>query len=306
MDRRIGKLFPLGGPVPPELVIGRTGDIDEIHRRLREGIHTMLVGPRRIGKTTVCDAVCARLRASGTTVIDIEVPERADAAPLLRLIAERCTRASIAGVGRRVLRAAGPLVQDLLEKQGVPVDLSELSGGSHALPSRAILSLPRALARETRATVVLYLDELQRVVAYSDGEQVLRDLVDLYGGATDVVLLVDGSDERALSGMLGEPIHFGKLCDRLSLDPRIPLDVWREPLDERFERAGMRLETKAREALLAFGDGRPYATMAAARYAALVARKLDGADPAAAVGAFEARMGLDEAARHLEDDGAYG
>ena len=57
-DDRIGRLFPAGGPVPADLVIGRTGDIEEIVRRSREAIHTMLTGPRRIGKTTVCAAAC--------------------------------------------------------------------------------------------------------------------------------------------------------------------------------------------------------------------------------------------------------
>lgn len=50
----IGYLFPTGGPVPRELIIGRTGEIDEIHRRVEERIHTLLRGERRIGKTTVC------------------------------------------------------------------------------------------------------------------------------------------------------------------------------------------------------------------------------------------------------------
>lgn len=65
--------------MPADLVIGRTGDIDEILRRLREAIHTMLTGPRRIGKTTVCVAACEQLRQDGAVVIDIEVPERTDA-----------------------------------------------------------------------------------------------------------------------------------------------------------------------------------------------------------------------------------
>jgi hypothetical protein len=43
-DDRIGRLFPAGGPVPADLVIGRTGDIEEIVRRSREAIHTMLTG----------------------------------------------------------------------------------------------------------------------------------------------------------------------------------------------------------------------------------------------------------------------
>ena len=76
---RIGRLFPAGGPVPPELVIGRTGEIDEIQRRLQEAIHTLLTGPRRIGKTTVCDAACERLRKQDFKVVKVEVPERPDA-----------------------------------------------------------------------------------------------------------------------------------------------------------------------------------------------------------------------------------
>jgi hypothetical protein len=76
MDDRIGRLFPAGGPVPPDLVIGRAGDIEEIVRQSREAIHTMLTGPRRIGKTTVCSAVCERLAQEDAVVVDIEVPER--------------------------------------------------------------------------------------------------------------------------------------------------------------------------------------------------------------------------------------
>jgi hypothetical protein len=118
-------------------------------------------------------------------------------------------------------------------------------------------------------------------------------------------VLVDGSDERALDGMLGPPIHFGKLCDRLTLDPRIlPLAVWRAPLRERFAAAGMEVEPDALEMLLGYGGGRPYETMAAARYAALNARKLGSDDEVQGVGAFAAEMAIDEAERHVSDDGA--
>jgi AAA ATPase-like protein len=304
MDSRIGWLFPVGGPVPPELVIGRSGDIDEIERRLCEGLHTMLVGPRRIGKTTVCEAACERLRAGGAIVVDVEVPERPDGTTLLQLIVDRCNRVSLASARRRVLRVARPAVERLLDESGIPLDLSELGAEPGGLPSHTILSLPRSLAEATGRTVVLFLDELQRVTTYLDGEQLLHDLVDLYGGATNVVVLVDGSDERVLSGMLGAPVHFGKLCDRLSLDVTIPRDTWKAALGERFERAGMRLAALACDLLLDFGAGRPYETMTAARYAAFTARMLQGDERPAPVGEFEAQMGIDEAVRHLGDDGA--
>lgn len=301
MKGAIGWLFPVGGPVPPDLVIGRSGDIDEIERRLHEGIHTMLAGDRRIGKTTVCDAACARLRAAGAEVIAVEVPERPDASALLQQIVDQCTRVSLVASGRRVAKVVRPLVERLLAEQGIPLDLSEL-GASHAraLPSRAVLSLPKSIAAETNSRVVLFLDELQRATSYADGAELLGDLVDLYSGAVGPVVLVDGSDERVLNAMLGAPIHFGKLCDRLTLASTIPHATWLTPLRERFEAAGLAIDADALEALLAFGAGRPYETMAAARYAALSARKLGDAS----VGPFAVQMGIDEATRRLEDDGA--
>ena len=295
---RIGRLFPAGGPVPPELVIGRTGEIAEIQRRLQEAIHTMLTGPRRIGKTTVCDAVCERLRQEGFTVVKVEVPERPDAGELLQLVIDRCNRISLASETRRLTRIARPLIEDVLKTAGIPLDLSELAAEPGAMPTRDILSLPRELLEPSGKPVVLFLDELQRVVDYADGEQILGDLVDLYSGATDVVVLVDGSDERSLEGMLGPPAQFGKLADRLPLEPRIPPRVWRESLGERFAQADLTLSPEAREALVSFGEGRPYATMTAARYAALNARKLGDET----VGPFEADEGIAEARRHLEED----
>lgn len=75
MTEKIGRLFPVGSPVPPDLVIGRAGDIDELERRFGEELHTILVGARRIGKTTVCEAVCERARRSDAAVVTIEVPD---------------------------------------------------------------------------------------------------------------------------------------------------------------------------------------------------------------------------------------
>lgn len=284
--------------MPPELVIGRIGDIDELERRVGEAIHTMLTGDRRIGKTTVCDAACDRVQRAGMVIVEIEVPERPDATALLQLVVDRCSRISLAARGRRALRVARPLIEKVLRDEGIPLDLGQLGADPGALPTRTILSLPLKLAEETGQRVVFFLDELQRAVDYADGEQVLGDLVDLYSGSTDVIVLVDGSKERALEGMLGGPVQFGKLCDRLPLEPRIPTYTWRDSLPERFRQAGLELLPEALELLVVFGDGRPYATMTAARYAALNARKLGSES----VGTFEGEEGVAEARRHLDED----
>lgn len=170
--------------MPPELVIGRAGDIDELERRAREAIHTMLTGDRRIGKTTVCAAACDRVQRDGMVIVQVEVPERPDATALLQLVVDRCSRISLAARGRRALRVARPLVEKVLRDQGIPLDLGELAADPGTLPTRTILSLPSRLAEETGKRVVFFLDEAQRAVDYVDGDQVLGDLVDLYRPAS--------------------------------------------------------------------------------------------------------------------------
>jgi uncharacterized protein len=296
----IARLFPVGGPVPRDLIIGRRGDIDELTRRMREGMSTMLAAPRRIGKTTVCSAVCEDLKEEGTLVVEVDVPERPDSRTLLQLIVNACSRISLEERGRRAFAVARPLIEKLLADQGIPLDLSALGPSSSDAPARAVLSLPAELAKHRHKRALLFFDELQRVVDYADGEEFLRDLVDVYGASDHAVVLVDGSDERALDGMFGSPIHFGKLVDRLGLDPTIPLASWREPLTDRFKRLGLDLPGAPREAILAWSDGRPYPTMTACRYVAHSARKTGSA----AISDFDVQMGIDEAERHLRDDAA--
>lgn len=300
MAGQIGKLFPLGGPVPPDLMIGRVGEREELEHRLREGMSTMLVGPRRAGKTTVCEAACSTLAHDGCMIFEVEVPERADSAALLQLMVDRATRISLTDEAGAVARTLRPIVEGLLKDKGIPLDLSGLGRDARPTDARTILGLPLELARHRRKPMILFLDELQRVVNYADGNEILTDLIDLYRAFGEVVVLVDGSEERTLDGMFGEPLHFGKLVDRQRLDPRLPLTTWRSPLTARFAAAGLELPDAQREGLLAWSAGVVYPTMAAARFTAFSAQKTD----AVTITNFDLEMGLDEAQRHLDDDGA--
>lgn len=296
----LGPLFPLGGPVPSNLVIGRTGEIDEIAGRLREGMGTLVAGPRRIGKTTVCDAVCQRLGDEQVMVIKIDVPERKDSGQLLQQIVNSCTGRGALEAGKDALRILRPVAEKLLKDQGVPLDLSAITAERRDQSIRTLLGLPIAIAEAEHRRALVFFDELQRVADYDDGHAVLTDIMDLYANTASAVVLVDGSDERTLGDLLGPPIHFGKLVDRVALPSTISAATWRAPLTDRFAIAGLRLDAAQRDQIIAYGAGRPYETMAVARYTASSARKLHSDS----VTDFDVQMGIDEARRRLDDDGA--
>jgi hypothetical protein len=297
VEPRLGRLFPSGGPADPDMMIGRRADVDDLVAMLSEGVHALIAGERRIGKTTVCRAVCFTLEQQfAMRVISIEVPERSTSRELCQSLITACL-ATRPRRGRTLLKAATPLVEQFLADRGIPLDLSSLGSAAPPETRRAVLELPRLIAT-SGARVVLFFDELQRVADYDDGPELLHDLADLYSGQDAAVVLVDGSHQRTFDALLGTTDGLGKLVHRRELAATIARAEWSGGLTERFRQAGHPIQAPALEELLDFGAEQPYPTMTAARFAALTAHRLGGeTDP------FCARDGIGAAERQLKDDG---
>ena len=62
-----GRLFPTDSPLPAGRLIGRADDIAEVAARLEAGTHLIVAGPRRTGKTSVCEAALRGWRAAAPT-----------------------------------------------------------------------------------------------------------------------------------------------------------------------------------------------------------------------------------------------
>jgi AAA+ ATPase superfamily predicted ATPase len=283
-------------------MIGREDEVARVVRQVSQGVSTLVTGPRRIGKTTVCDEVCRQLDEDHhALIVRIDVPERVggDATALLQLIVDACAALRIPDA-RGMLQVLRPTIEKWLREEGIPMDLSSV-GRRAPLTMREVVGLPLRVAREQGQRVLLFFDELQRAVDYADGHDVLTDVRDIYSAARDqAVVLVDGSDERAIKRLLDDPYNFGKLVSRYDLPTTIAAYLWQDPLVERFAEIGKKLADDQRDAIIDFGAGRPYDTMAAARYIALAAAHHEED----AVSAFDVALGLDHARQHLQDDDA--
>ena len=65
MRQASGDLFPTDVPIPASQLIGRGDDVREVATALENGTNLILAGPRRTGKTSVCDAALGRVERSG-------------------------------------------------------------------------------------------------------------------------------------------------------------------------------------------------------------------------------------------------
>ena len=122
--QRSSDLFPTDQPIPASQMIGREIDVREITTALAAGSNLVVAGPRRTGKTSVCDAAVGRLvgREFYAVTVDLfriastaEFAETLVAATLsnrsaLRRVVHQTRRAGRIG-GRRASHLGGPEVE---------------------------------------------------------------------------------------------------------------------------------------------------------------------------------------------------
>lgn len=298
-NKRLGsaELFPTDAPIPPEAMIGRQEDVDDVARALIGGANVVVAGPRRTGKTSVCDAALALCAHERCYTASVDLFRLADAAELaetltLRLLANRpVLRRALAGAavaGGRVREALSTTVayrarQDL----GEDVELALTVSAARKDPQRALAvawELAERIAAADDRRLVLFLDEFQEVASglYGDADVVTRQMRAIFQRSPHVSVLFAGSIEHVMRDLFAPSdralSQFGGLHD---LRP-IGEQEWRSGLRARLALDRCTIGDSALERLLDAGEGHPRATMLIAAQAHATAiedltRELDDA-----------------------------
>ena len=84
--QRSADLFPTDQPVPASQLIGRRTDVREVSAALLSGGNVIIAGPRRTGKTSVCDAALTEVHRQGCYVIAVDLFRIASASELAEVL----------------------------------------------------------------------------------------------------------------------------------------------------------------------------------------------------------------------------
>ena len=284
-NKRIGsgELFPTDTPILAERMIGRDDEVAAIARSLQGAGNLIIAGPRRTGKTSVCDAALGQLADGGCYVAAVDLFRLADTADfaeqlVLSTIANRGSLKRLAHKARRAGRAladAAALTATVRARAelGEELDLAFRPGLAGQDPDRYLtyaLELPQRIASADGRRLVVFFDEFQEVAAprrpFGDPDRLTKRMRAIFQRSPDVSFLFAGSmehlmrdlfvpTERALS-------QFGSFYP-LSL---IPPESWREGITERLTEDGCTIAPDALERLLLAGEGHPRVTMLIARW----------------------------------------
>jgi uncharacterized protein len=287
-----GDLFPTDSPIPASQLIGRRDDVREIATRLEAGTHLILAGPRRTGKTSVCEAAVSRAQRRGAYTAKVDLFRVSDAAELAEalaaaVIANRSAthralrRARTAG--RAALTAAqSTAVIRMIGELGEGVELALTPGLAAQNPERALdlaLELPERVATADGRRMILFLDEFQEVASarrpYGDPDAVTNRMRAVFQRSTAVSYLFAGSIEHVVRDLFAPARRaFSGFGSFYALRP-ISEEEWRRGLAERFAADDCTIAEPALDRIIELGGGHPRATMRVAQQAHLVSIELD-------------------------------
>lgn len=289
-DTPLRELFPTDAPLAAGEMIGRQDDVAEVAGALAEGVNTIIAGPRRIGKTSVCEAALGRLRRRGFYVATVDLFDQADAGDLAEslIVATVANRPPLRRVLRRA-RAAGRALADAASVSAIvkaKVELGEeiefafrpgLAGEDPEHALRAALALPQKISRSDGKQIIVFFDEFQEIAhrrhPYGDPEALTRRMRANFQRSPNVSFLFAGSIEHLMRDLFAPTdralSQFGSFHE---LHP-ITVEQWREGLLARFTRAALNADAAVCERIIELAGGHPRSTMLLARCTAQATRE---------------------------------
>lgn len=276
--QRSSDLFPTDQPIPASQMIGRETDVREIAAALAAGSNLVVAGPRRTGKTSVCDAAVGRLVKRGFYAVGIDLFRIASTTEF----AEALVAATISNrtALRRILhqaKRAGRLVADALQTSAVIKSKAQLGeeleivfrpGLAAQAPERYLdyaLGLPGRIAETDGKEIVVFFDEFQEIGGphqpYGDPDRLTKRMRAIFQRTTGVSYLFAGSLEHLMRDLFApssRALHqFGGFHDLRPIDA----EAWATGLRERFAADDCEVEPGALERIIEYGEGQPRSTM---------------------------------------------
>jgi hypothetical protein len=263
-------------------MIGRDGDVSELARVLGNGVHRILAGPRRTGKTSVGRAALSRLRRRRLYVVELDlfrIPNRAELAeaivvqtianrPVVRQAVARARRAGRAALAGAALTASTRLKTEL----GDEVELAFKPGIADRDPDRYLafgLELLQRVAAADDRQLVLFIDEFQEIAGdrapYGDPDALTKQMRSVLQDSNRVTCLFAGSVEHLMRDLFTPRQRaFYQFGGFHALGP-IDVADWRVGLVYRFAEDGCTVTPDALARLIELGEGHPRATMLVAQ-----------------------------------------
>ena len=236
------KPFIFGVPVEDNHFIGREGEINRLATNFKYGVNTVLISPRRWGKTSLVNKVAGLVASKELLVVQMDIFSCRNEYDFYNVFSEAILKQTASKVEEWKDLAKG-FIERLAPKISMSPDpLSEISlslgitAKTHA--PEEILLLPQTIAQRKGCHVLVCIDEFQQVGEFPDSLTVQKRMRTVWQHQDSVSYCLYGSKMHMMTNLFQKKSYpFYKFGEMLYLKP-ISLDAWKSYISERFDQEG--------------------------------------------------------------------
>ncbi|MBO7082814.1 MAG: ATP-binding protein [Bacteroidales bacterium] len=236
------KPFIFGIPVEDSHFIGREEEINRLATNFKYGVNTVLISPRRWGKTSLVNKVTGMTASKELLVVKMDIFSCRNEYDFYNVFSEAILKQTASKVEEWKDLAKG-FIERLAPKISISTDpLSEysLSLGitSKTHTPKEVLQLPETIAQRKGCHLLICIDEFQQVGEFPDSLTVQKRMRSVWQHQNNVSYCLYGSKMHMMTNLFQKKSYpFYKFGEMLYLKP-ISLDAWKSYISERFEQEG--------------------------------------------------------------------
>ena len=236
------KSFVYGVAVTDYNFTGRKEESRRLKQNFENGINSILISPRRWGKTSLVDHVCRQLEGSDIMTVRLDIFGCKSEYDFYNVLAAAVLKQTASKVQLWMEEARDFLVR-LTPRIGFPVDpVSEISVSLGITPEthspEEILNMVEIIAKKKNRHIVVCIDEFQQVGEFDNTKVVQARLRSVWQHHHLTSYCLYGSKRHMMSDIfLNRSMPFYQFGDLLWLE-KIPTSDWMEYIKSHFETAG--------------------------------------------------------------------
>ena len=255
------KSFVYGIAVTDHNFTGRAEETRRLKANFESGINSILISPRRWGKTSLVDHVCRQLEGSEIIIVKLDIFGCKTEYDFYNALAVAVLKQTATKV-QLWIEEARDFLSRLTPKIGIPVDpVSEITVSLGITPEthtpEEILNMVEAIAKRKNCHIVVCIDEFQQIGEFENTKAVQARLRSVWQHQHFTSYCLYGSKRHMMSSIfLDRSMPFYQFGDLLWLQ-KIPTSDWTDYIISHFEAAGRHISEQMVERICETVDNYP-------------------------------------------------
>lgn len=245
--------FVFGKAASGENFTDREKEAIRLQSNFRNGVNTILISPRRWGKTSLVKKVGKLVESDRLKVVYIDIFACRSEADFYKSFVEAVLKQTSSKFDE-LLEDVKMFLSNISPKFTIATDPMTDFSISLELKSKdrdivEVLQLPENIARKKEIQIVVCIDEFQQIAEFRDSKVFQKQLRTVWQHQSSVSYCLFGSRKHLMNELFEKrslPLY--KFGDVMIL-PKIPTSDWIEYIVQRFETTGKRISKELAEAI---------------------------------------------------------